>query len=341
MNEICLKKININIEFSKDLITDSYVDYNLDNTFCVFKSINNILYLIYSNYNNSIISYSIIENKKVNEIKNAHDCCITNFRHYYDQLNKRDLIISISCENNNIKLWDINNLFCLSNIEYINEKGYLFSAFLLKDYNNQIYIISSNAYDNPEPIKIFDLNGNFIKHINNSNDITYFIDTYYEYVDNKLNEIYIISGNQGNIKAYKYSKNDLYFKYCDNDNKGHCSIIIYKDNFSIIKLIESGFDGIIRIWNFHSGILLNKIIINNFPLYGICLWNNNYLFIGCKDKTIKILDLKSNNIIKELKGHNNRVSSIKIIKYQINEEFLISQGFDNEEIKLWNIKNKI
>ena len=35
-----------NIQFLKEITKDSYSDYTLDNTFCVFNSIDNILYLI-------------------------------------------------------------------------------------------------------------------------------------------------------------------------------------------------------------------------------------------------------------------------------------------------------
>ena len=340
-NEKNFSKYNPNIkyiEYSKDLIKDSYVDYNLDNTFCIFKSINNILYLIYSNEKNSIISYNLVDDKKINEINNAHQTYITNFRYYYDESNKRDIILSISCENNNIKIWNINNWTCITNIEYVNDRGYLFSACLLKDNKNKIYLITSNAIENSEPLKIFDLKGNKIKEVFNSNDITYFIDIYYEYDDEKeLNDIYIITANLGYIKTYNFCKNELYHKYCDNDNRGHCSILIYIDNFEIVKLIDSGHDGNIRIWNFHTGLLVNKIFINNSALYGITLWNDEYLFIGARDKSIKILELKSGSIIKDLKGHNNRVLTVKKIFHPYYGECLISQGFENEEIKLWSI----
>ena len=81
------------IEYLKDLTDDSYADFSYDNSFTVFKSINNILYLIYSNRNKSIISYDIIHNIKLNEIKKAHCALITNFRHYLDKIKKTDLII--------------------------------------------------------------------------------------------------------------------------------------------------------------------------------------------------------------------------------------------------------
>ena len=154
-----------NIQLLNNLTKDSYSDYTLDNTFTVFNSIDNIIYLIYTNIKKSIITYNIIDNKKINEIKNAHSRDITNLRHFLDKYNKRDLIISISLSNNNLKLWDITTFECLLNLENINKSGRLFSACLLSE-NNANYVITSCAYGNNEPIKIFDMNNIKVKEMN-------------------------------------------------------------------------------------------------------------------------------------------------------------------------------
>ena len=313
-------KININyvnysnpedIQFFKDITEDSFNTLGINNTFIVFKSINDydILYLIYSNENNSIISYNLIENKKLNIIKNAHNKNVTNFRHYLDKNHNRDLIISISKDDNNIKLWNINKCECLLNIKNINKGGELYSACFLKD-NNQIFIIASNkSFGQSDPIKVYDIRGNKIKNIDDFNDKIYYIDSYF---DHKLCKNYIITGNVSNVKSYDYDTNKIYRKYGNNSKKVHASMIITY-NRGIIKLIESSWDGFVRIWNFHSGELLRRIKTSNTKIYGICLWNNKYLFIGCEDKTIKLIDLKNLKIIKNFTGHNSEVLSIKKI----------------------------
>ena len=318
-----------NMRFLKNLITDSYSFCYIDNIFIVFRSINNISCLIYTNKNKAIISYDLIDNKKVNIIKNAHNNYITNFRHYLDKYNKRDLIISISCHDNNIKLWNINNWECLHNFVHIYNSGQLFSACFLKD-NNQIYIISGNSnFNNSEPIKILEFNGNILKEIENSNDNIFFIDTFY---DKYLYKSYIITGNFGFVKSYDYMSNKLYHIYNYNDSRSHNSIIINyieKD----VHLIESNYDGEIRIWNFHSGDLLNIIrVINN--LYNICLWNNEYLFVGCENGMLKLIKIKNGEIIKNLMGHTKSILTIKKITHPIYKECLISQGKD-QRIILW------
>ena len=337
-NENSVIKINPkDIYFLNDLINNCYTYYPfLDNTFCVFNSVNDILYLIYANQDKSIISYNIIDNKKINEIKKAHNSYITNFRHHLNKNKKIDLIISISSDDNNIKLWNINNSECLLEIKNINKFGNLYSACFF-NYNNDIYIVSSNYnyYGDCEPLKVFDFNGNKIKELVDSNEQTYFIDTYY---DNELNINFIITGNKKDVRAYDYINKEIYHKYDDNDNKGHYSVILFSKN-DIKYLIESSEDKNIRLWDFHSGELKNKIQVSkNYCLNGFCLWDDKYLFAGCYDKTAKLIDLDKGIIIKTLNGHNSRVLTVKKIIHPEYGESLISQGW-NEKIKLW-IKKK-
>ena len=335
-NEVLFDSNPQDIEFINNLVEDSYSDHTLDNTFCVFKSINNIFYLIYSNEKNSIIAYDIIYNKKINEIIKAHENYITNFRYYYEIINKRDLILSISADDNNIKLWNINNFNCLLNIEEANKKGCLFSACFLS-YNKQINIVSSNSTFNAEPIKIFDLKGNKIKTIKNQKDSVYFIDTYY---DNNLSKIYLLIGSQGYTSSFDYIKNDFYKIYHDDNNECHDSIIIHdKNKNEIVKLIESSKDGNIRIFDFNSGKNLQKIKVSNLYLVSICLWSENYLFVGCGDKNIKLIEINKGKTIKKLNGHENSVTTLKKIIHPKLGECLISQGYEINQIKLWSNKN--
>ena len=322
------------IQFLKDLSIDSFVYHCFDNTFITFKSKYNILYLIYTNKYKSIISYDIINNRIINEIKKAHDNYILNFRHYFDKINKEDLIISISLDNN-IKLWNIKNMENILNLKNINVSGWIFSACFLNN-NNQNYILTSNSdLDICESIKVFDFKGNKIKEINDSAEITYFIDSYY---DHKLSNNYIITGNKGFAKSYDYNNNGLFHKYDDNKDKNYeFDSAIINNKEEIMQLIGSSRDGNIRIWNFYSGVLLNKIKIDNCRLYGICLWNKDYLFVGCDDKNIKLIDLNKGIVIKDLIGHNKSVAAIKKIIHPQYGECLLSQNIDNSQIKLWII----
>ena len=315
---------------------NAYIYELLDNSFCVFNSINDILYLIYSNKKKSILFYNLIDNKIISEIKNAHSKAISNFRHYLDKKNSRDLLMSISFYDNNIKVWDVNNFECLTNITKINKYGILYSACFL-NYDNNIYIITSNfAFGGTyvENIQSFDLKGNKIIELNDTNDDTYLIDIYF---DIKSCHNYIITGCHYFIKAFDYNDNKLFCKYYDKDSFEHRSIIINDKEDKIIKLISSSIDGIIRIWNFYSGNILNKIKISSNLVLGLCLLNSDYLFIAC-DNDIMLLDMKKETIIKKLSEHENKVMTIKKINHPLYGKVIISLGCDNKII-LWGFKN--
>ena len=331
-NEINPKNINISIQITNDAFTD----WIFENTFIIFNSINKSYLLVYATQIKSIICYDLNRFKNISEIKNAHDENITNFRHCYNSNIQRDIIMSVSRNDNNIKIWDIKYFQCLLNLKNINKDGLLNSASFL-NYNNNIYILTCNRkWINPESIKIFDLNGKKIKEINNSRNNSFFIDIYYSNVKDK-SLIYILTGNEGNIISYNYNENEIYNKYCENNENNifHHSLIIYNDN-DITKLIESSDgDGIIRIWDFHTADLLRKIETSNNALRGICLWDKNYLFVGCGDKTIKLIELESGKIINSLIGHINNVCSFKIIFHPKYGKCIISQGHQNDQIRIW------
>ena len=324
------------IKLKTDISNDSFGYTDLDNSFIAFKSVNNISYLIYSNINKAIICYDLNRQKISKQIENSHNKFITNFRHYLDEINKVDLIMSISSEDNNIKIWNLYNWERVLEITNANYSGWLYSACFLTTEEHNNYIISSNRnkQGNCESIKIFDFNGYVVKEINNSKEQTYFIDTYY---DNILSKIFIITGNVGYIKSYDYNKNDVYHKYIDfesNSSYCHFSVIVTNNNGKI-KIIETCFDGNVRIWNFHTCQQLNKIKISDEGLRGICLWNNDYLFIGCDDKTIKLIEIKNGLIIKSLTGHVNEVITVKKIIHPHFGECLISQNGGESKIKIW------
>ena len=244
--------------------------------------------------------------------------------------------MSVSCEDSNLKLWDIIKCECILNLFNFNQKGQIFSACFMKDeISNNNYIVTSNYifFDSSGPIKIYNFKGNKLKTINDSNKDVKSIKTFY---DKELLTHYIITGNNDCVYSYDYNKNKLYHKYFDNVYASHRNLIVYKNKKdNIVKIIESCDDGNARIWNFHTCILLNKIKISDIGIYGMCLLNNDYLIAGFNDNYLKIIDLKKGNIIKILCKFKNNISAIQIINHPLYGKCLISQGWFKEQIKIW------
>ena len=323
-----------NIQLLSDVTYDGFAEDNSDNSFTVFNSINNILCIIYTNKRKSLVCYNLNTKKKISEVINAHNTFITCYRYYLDKINKRDIVLSLSCNDNNIKLWNVLNWECILNLIDVNISGSIYSACFMEE-NNKSYFITSNCNWNNycQKLKIYDFDGQKVNEINDSNYNVFFIDTYY---DKKLLKNYIVTGNFGLVKSYDYNKNELYYDYKSCDEKCHLSLIVQRFE-DIVKLIESSTDGNIRIWDFHSGLLLNKIkISNSIYLRGICLfYNNNYLLVSCDDKTIKIIELRSKLIVKSLVGHDNKVLTIKKVMHPQYGECILSQGYEKDQIKIW------
>ena len=328
---------NFEFHFFKDITKEAYVYFQGTNPFALFWSIDRILYLIYANELCSIISYDLNNDKRFNEIKKAHSNYISSFRHYLDGNNKRDLVLSISTENNNVKVWNIKNFECLCNIQNIYEKSYILSACFVNE-NNEIFIVTGNEpYKIFEEIKVFELNGNKHKEIYNYDDLTHYIDSYY---DKNLSKNFIITGNASYPRSYDYSNNQLYHNYSDDNNKGQYYLVFY-DKDDILKLIECNEDYYIRIWDFHSGKLISKIKLSNSAYckaYSLCISNNNCLFVGTSGREIIIIDLKTQKIISHLKD-KYEVVGIQIIEHPKYGECLVTKGLSGYQIKLWT-KNK-
>ena len=339
-NEKNLKKLNpLHFEFISNL-SKSEMNFRVDNTFEVFNSILGQMCLVYAfkleNKYNSIATYNIIDYKTMGVLRNAHREDITNFRHYLDKRNRRDLILSVSATDNNVRMWDINNLEFIITINNINRHGFTKSACIL-NFNNDLFIVTSNYSHSEvqEPIRLYNMDGYKIKEINYKNNQTYFIDIYH---DKQFDIKYIITGNLGFVRTYNYTNDCKYHRYNDDDDEEyeHYKVIIYnKDNNT--KIISTGKERQIIIWDFHSTELINKIKVSDIPfdnLYGISLWNNNILVAGCGN-TLHIIDIKNEEVVNILIGHSYNIMTIKTIIHPIYGECIVSQELYNGQIKLW------
>ena len=71
----------------------------------------------------------------------------------------------------------------------------------------------------------------------------------------------------------------------------------------------------------------------------ICLWDKDNLILGCDDNKIKLLDLIKGKVIYSYDSHNDWILTIKKINHPKFGECLISQGYQDDGIKIWNFKN--
>ena len=301
---------------------------NDEKIFCAFKSVDNNFYLIYTNEQYSIIIYNLINNE-IKEINSAHMEYISFLKHYIDTRykNQKDIIISASNLEGKFKIWDASTLECLYSI-LMKFKGEIKSISFSSNINN-FYVYASSMSEN-EPIKSYNYLGNedFLK---NSNYQTYYLEKYY---DTKKNKEYIISCNYPYVTSYDLEKKDLYKSYKDyNRQVKHYFAIIFRHS-DIAKLIESDEEGIISIWMFHIGTIMEKIKIGNSPINELLLWNENYI-LASDPENINIIDLDELKIIPFIEDDKNGRCSIEKIEFEKDEEYLLIQSKLSGGFSLW------
>ena len=308
---------------------------------CVFKSIDDIYYLIYSKSNKSIISYNIMTNQKLNEIKEAHDNPVTFFQHYLDTKNQRDLLLSLPYRSMNLKIWNVKNFECILDFNNINLM-FSISASCFLNIFDEIYtiiietideVLSSNVKNN---MKVYDLKGNLIKEINNS-DKSY-VDGIITYYDKNFGTNYIVAESNYNIYAYDYEKNKKYHIYKQYNDLINKSLLIY-DKGKIIKLFNCCSGGRLRIWDFHKGKLLYNVNVigdSYFYLNDINFYDDENLFVACENRTIYLLNLKYGIVIDKISKHKGSVLFVKKMTTEKYGDILISQG---NNIIIWKLYN--
>ena len=138
------------------------------------------------------------------------------------------------------------------------------------------------------------------------------------------------------IKSYDFDNNTLYKKYSEKGIEGYSNMEITKTKEGIIKLITScAAYGLILIWNFNSGILLNKIITGE-KFFTFFLYNEKILFIGTMKGDLILMDLLSQDK-KNIKNiHENYINCINNFIHKTGENCLVTQGNDNI-IKIYKI----
>ena len=96
-------------------------------------------------------------------------------------------------------------------------------------------------------------------------------------------------------------------------------------------------DGYIYIWDFHTDENLKKVkCCKGIQLRGICIWDENNIFVGGDDNSIKLIDIKNEKLLKSLTGQNGTICTLHKIFIPQFGECLITGSNNYEEIKLWS-----
>ena len=360
-NEI--KKENNDDELNIDKIQLKHVNnieaYSINpnnNSFVTFlSSFTDVQYLIFISKNDYIVSYDLNSGQKLAEIYVSKAKELKRLEHLVDKKNKRDLLMIYYFLPNSLTIFDIRNWSTVLFLEKINTKYDLinFACFFYYIKTNECLIISSNDIINyiklylfPYKIRyvknysrwssnliVLNLKGKIKKQIKNSNVNTSYIKTYYNAKNGKT---FIIALSNKSIKSYDYENNSLYQIYYNKDVEGYSIIDIIKTKEGVLQLISSSAAyGLILIWNFNKGHLLNQIQLEE-KYFSMFFYNERILYIGTMNGNIIIMDILS-QVKKKLNNmHGNYINCINKFFHKKEGKCLITQGNDNI-IKIYRI----
>ena len=370
-------KIN-EIQSPRDLIAFKKIIQRENSNFIVFKSIYDLVLIVFIDIkHSSITAYNLIDDKKIFEIKNDNVINTNELKHYLDKNNKRDLVASIRMCDNNIKVWNLNNLECILNIDFMNvsppaenviyygpEFLNLNSICFINNDNNIHIIASSIKMPQTQLIHIYNLRGEKIKEINNNKVKNYFVDTFY---DDKFSKNYIIISTNADIRAIDYNDTKIMkhytpvneepikvtsFKNIKMSRKLHLDdnhvfrdikysegplYILVKKCGNNTKLFSGMKENTVKIWNFHSTQLLSEIKISKSAIKGVSLWDEVNLLVGT-GSGLKLVDLNKNKLAK------NFVDTVNIARMDLCTipkygKCLITSSY--QEMNLWINKKLI
>jgi WD40 repeat protein len=318
-----------NLVFIKDICFNAHKTNSIDSVFSAFKSLKGQSLVVWGTPTYSIECYDLGLDKVIKQIVKAHNQTIFSCRHYLDRKGKRDLVITSSYDRS-VKVWNIqddwNNIV---NISPAHTAYYIYSVSILCDeINCKNYVITTAPN---EFTKVWDFNSNFLREFGVNNESTYFINTYYDY---KQEKYYILNANSVDVKSYEFETGNLYKYYKGFPQTWHMSALVFEIN-DIQQLIESDGNGYIRTWNFHTGTPILCIMTGSvINLRGICIWNEQYLFSTGSDSQVKLYDLKKAIYVKGFLGHTTTVCAVDKIVHPKYGECLISHALDGK-LKLW------
>ena len=200
---------------------------------------------------------------------------------------------------------------------------------------NSIYIVS--WFERNEIIKIFDLKGEKIKYIQDSSE------KLCSFHDKNLDKSFIINLKMKKLYSYDFNEGKSYKIYSEIKHPGKFflhfhSIFVFNEN-NLTKLVAIGY-GLIYIWDFYKGTILNKIYFDFTYSKIFCLWDNNNLLIiknqnsesnaGKGDNSIFSVDLENGKISEKLINFKKFYLFFinKIPNHPVFGETLITFGFD-------------
>ncbi|KAG5440145.1 hypothetical protein PCANB_001714 [Pneumocystis canis] len=142
-----------------------------------------------------------------------------------------------------------------------------------------------------------------------------------------------IGSSLGTIDMYNMQSRLHRRKFYDNLN-GHKKEItgIISDSLNRI-MVSSSLDGTLKFWKISTGDLINTLDIKSSITLMTYQKISDLLAIVCDDLSIRIIDIETAKIVRELWGHTNRITDLV---FSYDGKWIISSSIDST-IRTWDL----
>lgn len=316
-----LEKDPLKFRHKKTIIIDSF-SYGINSQFTAFESFTGKLLLVYSDIFNKLIYYDLEALKNLKKVDSQHTEIITLIIHYKDNEKKRDLIASISHADCVAKVWDATTFENIATLSGIYNYGLITDA-CFSFYNNNIFLsFVNNESDNEnDKIKLINIQNEEVLTIKNINQIALKITSF-----NEMNNSFIVICYNSCLKSYDVKNLTVFNEYIGNEiyTLVDMEVLLFD---SRTKLIDCDNSGVIRVFDFYSNILQNKII-TSFFIDNIHSWEN-YLILKTNCELAEIIYLDTFETVDSINIISGKWKPICIIKHPNFGKSLLYQDENN------------
>lgn len=330
--------LNPNFICKETIIKDNYDDYFISDSFEIYYS--------YHNYNDIMLvspnkQYEIriisLKTKKLIRVLRGHSAPIGIVRHFFDQKNKIDYLISVD-DNKVLQVWDLSNNFKIKQTLNLMYKS-IYSAIMIFDSLNDYIITSTFNNQNlaEDFTKIFNLeDGKFLRNISSKlPSKSHYLLPWKNPEDNLW---YVIDFCVGKILIYPINGDDKLFELkagvdFESQLTYYYGITMGK-NFTNLCAVSEG--GYIHIWNLLNKNLIYTKRINKGNLNTLLKWSDRYIIVSDKKNcSFYVIDIIDDRIITKIsKDVNDFIKCFKKMKHPTLGECLITCNHAHL-IQLW------
>ncbi|KAL2312413.1 U3 snoRNP-associated protein Utp21 [Schizosaccharomyces pombe] len=142
----------------------------------------------------------------------------------------------------------------------------------------------------------------------------------------------LIGSSKGVVDVYNMQSGIKRKSFGQSSLSGKPVTAVMLDNVNRI-LVTASLDGILKFWDFNKGNLIDSLDVGSSITHAIYQHSSDLVAVACDDFGIRIVDVQTRKIVRELWGHSNRLTSFD---FSDTGRWLVTASLDGT-IRTWDL----